>query len=184
MALSMINSVTNFEASKPFVTKVSDVFSLNAGSDNPTGDPDTSIAAADWEAGTGATLAYNGGWCTIASDGTGNRYATLEISVTPNSTYQYDTILTATTDLSTSATAGSNTGFLIGTEKNDGTYVNQINATSGTFTGTFTVGNTIDTIYITIKSIDASRIGWFADIHLWEPGLISSKLATSRVVIE
>ena len=181
MGLSMGNTLTSFEARRTFTIKKSDAFTLDAGTDKPLGEPDTKIAEADWTAGTGATLNYNSGFASIASDGTGGRYASLPISVTPNTTYSVATKITATTNLSGGTEAGSDSSFLIGTAINNGAYVNESSHTA-TIAEDFTVGNAVSTIYVTIKSDDASRIGWFDYMHIWEKGFTDSNIVANIIV--
>ena len=182
MNLSMSNSLTSFEARRTFTTKKSEVFANAAGfgSDLPAGDPDTSLSISEWDVGTGATLAQNSGFIAISSDGTCGRLASVPINVTPNTTYNVTTKLTATTNLAGVSAPGSETAFLIGIATDDASLINESN-NAAIITADFTVPNTVNKIFITVKSVDASRTGWFDYMHIWEKGFTSSSISGSLI---
>tara|TARA_R110002012_G_scaffold194163_5_gene362003 strand:+ start:5327 stop:5872 length:546 start_codon:yes stop_codon:yes gene_type:complete len=126
----------------------------------------------DWTEGTGCTVDHTSGFATVASDGTANRYASFTVTVTPNTTYNYEYKLTSVTNLSNSATEGT-VKIMFGTEANNDTYGVNTHTTAGaaiTELGTFSIGD-ITTLHITIKVVTASRKAWIDYWQTWE-GLI------------
>tara|TARA_R100000458_G_C8161917_1_gene165633 strand:+ start:118 stop:663 length:546 start_codon:yes stop_codon:yes gene_type:complete len=180
MSLSMVNSLTSFEARRTFKVLATELFSSSDGIDMPQGNPVEGMPKADWTVGTGATLDYYLGYLTVASDGTGGRFASYTFSVIPNTTYKYEFEISATTNLAGASGGGSVTTIMVGTEADDGSYLD-INNADATLTGSFTVGNTSNTAFLTIHIEDASRKAWINHLHIWEEGFTSSEVVGTMI---
>ena len=183
MALSVGNSlITNnqyidLDALKRIVIET---FVSTLASDIPGGQPVEGIALADWTQGTGVTLAITSGHLTVACDGTGGRFASFLLNLTPSTTYKLRSKILTTTDLSNSIDGSATTSLLIGPSINNGDDFS-VTSNAVVISDTFTTSNSEQQLYLTVRCDTASRKGWFDYIHIWTGQESSVNLGTGDI---